>query len=55
MVNEVFMGRAINTITCKSCSNVNKVREDFFTLPIPLPMNDEIFYRINFVPRIKSE
>jgi len=37
IINELFQGHSLNTMTCQECHHERTKSEEFFTLSIPIP------------------
>ena len=45
------MGKTVNELQCCKCLNRSVLQEAFFTLSLPIPINEELYFEVTFVPR----
>lgn len=51
VIQELFMGKTVNELTCLGCHKKSLKYEDFFTLSIPIPISEEVSFEVIYVPR----
>ena len=51
IINDLFAGQICTTIQCPQCNNTHHKFDKFFSLSLPVPVDQTITYKINFVGR----
>jgi len=45
------MGRTLNQMQCTSCGHLSSRQEEYFTLSLPIPIQEEVNFEVTYVGR----